>query len=147
MKFSERLKVFQLNILRQAGVMVTPDQLGLKRDPIAEAQAQSMNSPFSAVLNRMGGLQGVGQAPVPPAPPADPNDTEAVSKYQQEVMAYQQSFQVYNQRFMQLMLHQMNSMQQAMLQAQQQASGNNNSSSLASNNVSLGVGGILGGDS
>lgn len=125
MNFSEAFKVFQLNILRQSGVMVTPEQVGLKRDPIAEMQAKSMNGPFANVLGQMGG--GANGMAVPglnppklPTPPVDPANAEAQAKYHQELLAYTQNFQLYNQRFMQLMLSRMAQMQQAMLQQNKQ---------------------------
>lgn len=139
MKFSEAFKVFQLNILRQAGIQVTPDQLGLKRDPIADLQLKNSSSTFNSILGRVGGNPATMEAPAPPTPPADPLDPVAQSQYQQELLAYQQSLQAYNQRFMQMMLQQFNMLQRS-LQAQQKQ----NSSSSASERP-IGTGGILGG--
>lgn len=140
MKFSEAFKVFQLNILRQAGVAVTPQQVGLKSDPIADLQAKNVQSSFDNILSRLGGgnFQGL-TAPKPPTPPIDPSDAAANTKYHQEMAAYMQNIQLYNQRFMQLMLQQLQSMQQSMAASRQ-----NDNQSSSTSNISLGVGGILG---
>ncbi len=142
MKFSEAFKVFQLNLLRQAGIAVTPDQLGLKRDPIADMQAKSANSAFDNILGKTAGAGSAsfGTPPAPPTPPADPTDAAAQSKYQQELLAYQQSLQAYNQRFMQMMLQQFNMLQQRMLAQQKEQSKTESSSSL---DAPVSTGGIL----
>lgn len=141
MNFTEAFKVFELNILRQSGVTVTPQQLGLKSDPIADLQAKSalsQNGSFGNILGKLGAnsLQGL-TPPTPPTPPADPTDTAAQAKYQQDLLTYQNSFQVYNQHFMQLMLMQFQQLQQSIAAGQQQQ---NKSSSPE---AGIGTGGIL----
>ncbi len=152
MKLSDSFKVFELNILRQSGKMITPQQVGLKSDPIAAMQAQSASSMFGNVLNQLGGNTQFGGAyglsatgmvpPVPPTPPADPTNATAQAKYQQDLLTYQSNFQIYNQRFMQLLLTQMSNMQQSMRASAAQST--NTSSSGGSSSTDLGVGGILG---
>lgn len=136
MSFSKAVKIFELNILRQAGVAITPQQVGLKSDPIADLQARNSNSVFGTMLSRMGMT-----TPTPPTPPTDLTDTTAVNTYHQELLAYSQNMQMYNQRFMQMMLTQMQNMQQSMMRSQQSQSAT--SSSTSSSNIDLGIGGIL----
>jgi hypothetical protein len=139
MKFSNALKVFELNVLRQAGMVITPQQVGLKSDPILDLQAKTLNnSAFSTMLGRLGMT-----TPVPPTLPADQTDTEAMSAYHQQMLAYTQSMQLYNQRFMQLMLNQMQQMQQAMAQQRSSASVGGSGTMGVIDDSSLGVGGIL----
>jgi hypothetical protein len=143
MNFSYALKVFELNVLRQSGVSVTPQQVGLKSDPIADMQMKSATSGFSGILGNLTGMS-TAQAltpPVPPTPPADPTDTAAQTKYQQDLLTYQSNFQVYNQRFMQMLLGQMQSLQQSINYGNQQSSSASSTSS--SSGSSAGVGGIL----
>ncbi len=135
MNFGTAFKVFQMNLLRQAGVTVTPQQFGLKSDPIADLQAKNATGSFSNVL---GGLT----PPTPPTPPADLTDSAAQTKYRQDLLTYNNNFQVYNQRVMQMMLSQFQSLQQSMAAIQK-----NNSSSATNSSDSTtasGVGGILG---
>jgi hypothetical protein len=142
MNFSKDLKVFELNILRQAGVSVTPQQVGLKSDPIADLELQNATGSFSNILSSLGGgTQGL-VPPVPPTPPSDPTDTAAQAKYQQDLLTYQSNFQVYNQRFMQLMMSQMQALQQSINMSNQQSSSTSSTSS-DSSATPTGVGGIL----
>ena len=142
MNFNYALKVFQLNMLRQSGIAVTPQQVGLKSDPIADLQAKNSTSLFSSVLSQYGTTTTGLVPPVPPTPPADPTDSTAQAKYQQQLLTYQSNFQVYNQRFMQLLLSQLSNMQLSMRNAAQ--SGSSTSSSSSSTSTSdLGIGGIL----
>ncbi|MCE3235158.1 MAG: hypothetical protein K0Q50_1338 [Vampirovibrio sp.] len=145
MNFAKAFKVFELNLLRQAGVAVTPQQLGLKSDPIADLQAKNTTGAFSSLLGKMGSgsLQGF-TPPVPPTPPADATDAAAQAKYQQDLLAYQNNFQLYNQRFMQLMLNQIQSLQQAISANNQQNNSSGNSSGDLTSSRPIGVGGILG---
>ncbi|HEY9745078.1 MAG TPA: hypothetical protein V6C99_02545 [Oculatellaceae cyanobacterium] len=138
MSFSKAFKIFQLNVLRQAGVAITPEQVGLKSDPILDLQAKNLtNSTFSTLLSRLGM-----STPVAPTLPEDTSDTEAMKTYHQQMLAYSQNLQLYNQRFMQLMLNQMQQMQQVLAQQRSSAvSGSTGTSSVDSG--SLGVGGIL----
>lgn len=147
MNFAKAFKVFELNLLRQSGVAITPQQLGLKSDPIADLQAKNSTGAFSSLLGKIGSgsLQGF-TPPVPPTPPADATDAAAQAKYQQDLLTYQNNFQVYNQRFMQLMLNQIQSLQQA-ISANSQQNGNSSSGSGGtdlSSSRPIGVGGILG---
>ncbi|HEY9687504.1 MAG TPA: hypothetical protein V6C52_11055 [Coleofasciculaceae cyanobacterium] len=144
MDFTQALKVFELNILRQSGIMVTPQQLGLKTDPIADLQAKNAQSSFDGILGKMMGGTTALTPPTPPTPPADPNDAAAQAKYQQDVLAYQQSSQLYNQRLMQMMLQQLQGIQQAIAAGQKAQS---NSASTSSSDIPLGIGGILEGNS
>ncbi len=145
MNFSKAFKVFELNMLRQSGITVTPQQVGLKSDPIADLQAKNTTGAFGNLLNQMGvnTMQSL-TPPVPPTPPSDPNDAAAQTKYQQALLTYQSNFQVYNQRFMQLMMQQMQAMQQSFSANQQKASASGSSGSSGSSDIPIGVGGILG---
>lgn len=135
MNFGKAVKVFQLQILKNSGVAVTPQQLGLKSDPIADLQAKTASNSFSSVL---GGLT----VPTPPTPPTDLSDTAAQAKYQQDLLTYNHNFQLYNQRVMQLMMNQFQTMQQSLASIQQNNTNSSSSSSTTSTSVS-GVGGIL----
>jgi hypothetical protein len=143
MNFSKAFKVFQLNILRQSGIAVTPQQLGLKSDPIADLQAKNATGGFGNILSNLGGAKGL-TPPVPPTPPANATDPAAQAKYQQELLAYQNNFQIYNQRFMQLMLSQIQALQQSIRSSTQNNGNSANGSNLTSSRP-IGVGGILGG--
>ncbi|MEM0951114.1 MAG: hypothetical protein AAGI66_03110 [Cyanobacteria bacterium P01_H01_bin.74] len=137
MSFSEAFKIFQLNILRQSGVAIRPEQVGLKRDPIAELQAQGINQPFNAVLgNTINNLT----PPVPPVPPTDLNDSQAQQQYQQDVLTYQNNFQIYHQRVIQTMMQQFQQMQRSIAEASRSAG---TSSAEAGASESSAVGGIL----
>jgi len=148
MNFMNTVKVFEINVLRQAGVTISPSQLGLKSDPVADLQAQSGFSAFGSVLNKLTGNSTMSSSamstyytpPNPPTPPTDLTDNAAMLKYQQEMLTYNQSYQAYNQRMMQLMLRQMQQMQQSAMQAQSASSSNTSSSSSSDG---LGIGGIL----
>lgn len=150
MNFSQSIKIFEFNLLRQSGVVVTPQQVGLKTDPFAALQARSASSLFGNVLNNINGgnltsstaLSTAMTPPILPTPPADPTNAAAQAKYQQALLTYQSNFQIYNQRFMQLMLNQMSNMQMSMQQSSA-AQANNSSSSNSSSSDGLGVGGIL----
>jgi hypothetical protein len=147
MSFGKSLKIFQYNLLRQAGVNVTPQQVGLKTDPFAAIQAKSASSLFGNVLGQVSANgYGTGMSvPVPPTPPADPADAAAQAKYQQELLTYQSNFQLYNQRFMQLLLNQMSNMQISMQRAAFQ-NGNtapSNGSDSSSSGNEFGIGSIL----
>jgi hypothetical protein len=139
MNFSTALKVFQLNILKQAGVSVLPQQLGLKTDPIADLQAKNTNSPFSKLLGQLGSGVSSLTVPTPPVPPSDLSDQNAVTQYQQGLLTYQNNFQLYHQRMSQLMLQQMQNLQEALSTVNQQKSATTSSE----DSVELGLGGIL----
>lgn len=150
MNFSYAFKVFELNVLRQVGVSVTPQQVGLKSDPIADLQAKNATSGFSNILGNLGNLGNISATnaagltpPVPPTPPADPTDAAAQAKYQQALLTYQNNFQVFNQRFMQLMLGQIQSLQRSINLSNQQTSSANANNTGSSNSTPAGVGGIL----
>jgi hypothetical protein len=144
MSFGKSLKIFQYNLLRQSGVMVTPQQVGLKTDPFAAIQAKNASSLFGNVLGQVGGVNATGMSvPVPPTPPTDLTDTAAQAKYQQELLTYQSNFQLYNQRFMQLLLNQMSNMQIAMQRAASQNSNASSSGSSASSGNEFGIGSII----
>lgn len=134
MSFGKAVKIFQLQILKQAGVNVTPQQLGLKSDPIADLQAQNATGSFRNVL---GGLT----PPKPPVPPADLTDEAAQTQYQQDLLAYNNTFQSYNQRMMQMMMQQFQAMQQSLAAIQKNS---NTSSSTTERSDTGAVGGILG---
>jgi hypothetical protein len=152
MNLNESFKVFELNLLRQSGVMVTPQQVGLKSDPIAALQAKNATGMFGNVLNQLNGgsnlasntaLSTAMTPPVPPTPPADPANAAAQAKYQQELLAYQSNFQIYNQRFMQLLLNQMSNIQMSIRASAAQANNNANNNNSSSSSSDLGIGGIL----
>jgi hypothetical protein len=150
MNFSTAFKVFELNVLRQVGVSVTPQQVGLKSDPIADLQAKNATSGFSNILGNLSNLGNTAATsatgltpPVPPTPPADPTDAAAQTKYQQDLLTYQNNFQIFNQRFMQLMLGQIQALQQSINLSNQQSSTNTKNSGGDSSSVPVGVGGIL----
>lgn len=140
MNFGYALKVFQYNILRQSGISVTPQQVGLKSDPFAQYQQIPGMSSFNGVMQSLGGQTNT-PALSPPTPPTDMTNMEAVTQYNQELLAYQRSTQAHNQQMMQLLLSRINAMQQSINLSNQQRK----SSSLSDNTGSLGVGGILGG--
>lgn len=144
MNFSKAVKVFELNLLRQSGVAITPQQVGLKSDPIADLQAKNATGTFSSLLGNLSStsLQGF-TPPVPPTPPSDPTDSAAQAKYQQELLTYQSNFQLYNQRFMQLMVSQIQALQQSISANSQQNGSSSNSDSSSSSSTPIGVGGIL----
>lgn len=136
MNFGKAFKVFQLQILKSSGMAVTPQQFGLKSDPVADLQAKTTTSSFSKVL---GGLN----PPAPPTPPSDPADSAAQAKYQQELLVYNNNFQLYNQRVMQLMLNQFQAMQQSLATVQKNASDSGAKSDDSAGSVSA-IGSILG---
>jgi hypothetical protein len=138
MKLNAIWKMVQFNLLTQAGIPVTPEQLGIKPNA-----ANGTNSPFSQILNGQNG--GVGSMPTPPTPPADMTDAAAVAKYNQDLLTYNQQFQQYQLRMMQMMNQRFMQMQQAIQQAaRNNASTSNRSGSSALNsNERIGVGGIL----
>lgn len=139
MDFGKAFKVFELNILRQSGVVVTPEQVGLKSDPILDLQNKNLtNSPFSTMLNRLGMAQ-----PTLPTAPTDTTDTTAMNAYHQELLAYSQNMQLYNQRFMQLMLQQMQQMQRTMASQKSSTSSSGSDTSGIADTSALGIGGIL----
>ena len=148
MNFMNTVKVFEINVLRQAGVTVSPSQLGLKSDPVADLQAQSGFSAFGSLLNNLTGNKTMSSSavstyytpPTPPTPPTDTTNSAAMLKYQQDMLTYNQSYQAYNQRMMQLMLRQMQQMQQSAMHAQ---SASSSSTSSSSSSDGLGIGGIL----
>lgn len=140
MNFSDAFKVFQLNILRQAGVMVTPQQIGLKSDPVVDLQAK--NSTFDNILGRLGGsgIPGLPSLPTPPVPPANTADAAAQTQYQQDLLTYNHQFQLYNQRLMQMLLTQLQAIQKSVQAGQQNAKATSDSSERP-----IGIGGILSG--
>ncbi len=141
MNLGYALKVFQLNLLRQSGIAVTPQQVGLKSEPVAQnQQIPGMNGTFGNILQGLNGGQQTAEL-TPPTPPSDPTDLKALTKYNQDLVAYQQQYQARTQQMMQMILMRMSAMQQSM--SQQQNSSANSSSSFDA----LGIGGILGGDS
>jgi|GEM_PF-1893010 len=151
MNFNYAFKVFELNLLRQSGAMVTPQQVGLSSDPMAAMQLKSASSMFGNVLGQLNGngsyttnsmLSAAMTPPVPPTPPANPSDPVAQAKYQQALLTYQSNFQIYNQRYMQLLLNQMSNMQMSM-QSTAMQSNSSSSSSSGSSSPDLGIGGIL----
>lgn len=143
MSFGKSFKIFQLNVLRQLGVQVTPQQVGLKSDPIADLQAKNAAGSFSSILglanNSAAGMNGL-TVPQPPTPPTDTTDQAAMLKYQQDLLTYNQSYQLYNQRFMQMLLGQFQSMQQTILTS---VKNNTASSNSTSSDATVGTGGIL----
>lgn len=145
MQFLQAVKVFEMNVLRQSGITITPDQLGLKSDPIADLQAKNAAtaSPFSSLLGTLTGNSTTASAlPTPPTPPTDLEDKAAMLKYQQDLLSYNQNYQLYNQRMMQALLQQFQSLQQQQAAATKSASSSSSSSS-SSDSASLGMGGIL----
>jgi hypothetical protein len=137
MNFGTAFKVFQLQLLKQSGMAVTPQQLGLKSDPIADLQAKNATGSFGNVL---GGLS----LPVLPTPPADATDAAAQTKYQADLLKYNNSFQAYNQRLMMMLLNQMQSMQQTMASIQKNSSNSSSSTNTSPSDAVSSVGGILG---
>lgn len=137
MNFGTAFKVFQLQVLKQSGMAVTPQQLGLKSDPVADLQAKNATGSFGNVL---GGLS----LPVPPTPPADVADTAAQAKYQADLLKYNNSFQAYNQRLMMMLLNQMQAMQQTMASIQKNSRNNSSGADTGLSETVSSVGGILG---
>jgi hypothetical protein len=141
MDFSQAFKVFELNLLRQIGVTVTPQQVGLKSDPIADLKAKNATSAFGTILGNLTGTNTTASAspPQPPTPPTDTTDQAAMLKYQQDLLTYNQSYQLYNQQFMRLLLTQLQSVQQSVIASQNNTANANSSSS----NSPIATGGIL----
>jgi cell division septum initiation protein DivIVA len=142
MNLTKAIKVFELNILRQSGITLTPQQVGLKSDPIADLQAQNATSNFSKILGNLGGGTSL-TLPTVPTPPSDSTDTAAQAKYQQQLLTYNQQMQLYNQRYMQLMLNQLQSIQQSISSNSQSSSSSSASQSASTSSEALGIGGIL----
>lgn len=145
MNFSDTFKVFQINILRQAGITVSPEQIGLKSDPIADLQAKSSQNTFSQLLGQMTGSGNGLTVPTAPTPPEDPTDKQALLEYHQALTVYNNESQLYNQKYMQMMLNRMMQFQQQMSMQAQQSNTQNKTSTSSQSGVSLGIGGILGG--
>lgn len=157
MNFDKSFKVFELNVLRQSGIMVTPQQVGLSSDPLAQVQLNGASSLFGNMLSQMNGSNGLTNSsllsltpPVAPTPPSNPSDTAAETKYQQDMVVYQNNMQIYNQRMMQLMLNQMSSMQLAYQNSAMQSSmggfgssSGSSSSGGSSSSSDMGIGSIL----
>lgn len=148
MKFLQAVKVFQLNLLRQSGVAITPQQVGLKSDPIADLQAKSATASngFGGILagltNNNAAMTGMA-LPQPPTPPVNLDDKAALLKYQQDLLAYNQNSQLYNQRMMQMLLQQFQAIQQQTLASRNNASSGASAGSASTDTTPLGVGGIL----
>jgi hypothetical protein len=142
MKLNAIWKMVQYNLLTQAGINVTPEQLGIKPNAANNASGGA-NSPFNRLLNGQNG--GVGAMPTPPTPPADMTDAAAVAKYNQDLLTYNQQFQQYQLRMMQMMNQRFLQMQQAIQQAARNnaSSSNRSGSSSLNSNERIGVGGIL----
>ncbi|WP_303675012.1 hypothetical protein [Vampirovibrio chlorellavorus] len=137
MNFGTAFKVFQLQLLKQSGMAVTPQQLGLKSDPVADLQARNATGSFGNVL---GGLN----LPVLPTPPTDMTDTAAQTKYQADLLKYNNSFQAYNQRLMMMLLNQMQAMQQTMASIQKNSKSTGSGADSGISDTVSSVGGILG---
>lgn len=137
MNFGTAFKVFQLQLLKQSGMAVTPQQLGLKSDPVADLQAKNATGSFGNVL---GGLS----LPVLPTPPADVTDVAAQAKYQADLLKYNNSFQAYNQRLMMMLLNQMQAMQQTMASMQKNSKSSSSGAASGVSDTVSSVGGILG---
>lgn len=135
MDFGKALKVFQFQLLQQAGITVTPEQLGLKPDAIPG---------FGGGLNGSGSFANVlgqvsGKMPTAPTPPEDPSNVEAQAKFNREIVAYNQQLYTQNQHMLRQIMLQMSQLQRAsQMQAQTPQSG--------ISNFNPGVGGILEGD-
>lgn len=146
MNFQYAFKVFELNTLRQAGVAITPQQVGLKTDPIAALQLKNATQGFGSILGNLNGTTSASlgiSPPSPPVPPTDTSDSAAQAKYQQALLVYNNQSQVYNQQIMRLMLNQFQQMQQSIYASQQQQQKTTASSSASGDTT--GVGGILSG--
>ena len=146
MQFLQAVKVFELNLLRQAGVTLTPQQVGLKSDPIADLQAKNTTSPngFGNILNTLANNGATGMAlPQPPTPPVNLDDKAAMLKYQQDLLAFNQNSQLYNQRMMQMLLQQFQTIQQQALANRNAATPGSSTDSSSTSTTPLGVGGIL----
>ncbi len=113
MKIGHLFKVFQYNLLRQGGVAVTPEQLGLKTDPYAGTVG---NSPFSQILQNQQNMLGM-TLPMPPVAPTEVG--EGQGRFNQEMIAYNQRLHAYNQRMMQIMMMQISQLQREAVSARQ----------------------------
>jgi hypothetical protein len=144
--FNKAIKLLQLGILQDAGVAVTPEQLGLKLSKGTTATTGA--NPFASYLQGInGGLGSTSTAnglnnplsmPVAPKPPDDPTDVKAQNLYQQQLATY-------NAKLMQVFLMRLTQQQQAQLTANRQASNAKSSSpgTTFDNPSTLGVGGIF----
>jgi hypothetical protein len=135
MKIGTVLKAIQYTVLQQAGVAVTPEQVGLKiKNPSA------LSGAFGKILGQsQAGAAGGLSLPTPPTPPdpASGDISEAQSKYNQELVAYNQSMQAYHLQMMRMLSAQFNQMQAI------SRSNANQQSSAAFASGTLGIGGII----
>jgi hypothetical protein len=138
--FGKAVKLLQLGILQDAGVAVSPEQLGLKLSKGTTATTGA--NPFASYLQGInGGNLANGNNPLSmpaaPKPPDNPDDVKAQNLYQQQLATY-------NAKLMQVFLMRLTQQQQAQLTANRQASAKSTSTGSSFDNPStLGVGGIF----
>lgn len=132
MKLGPIWKMVQYNLMVQAGIPVTPEQLGIKN-------TTGLNGSFNQVLNGVN----IGTMPTPPTPPTDLQNQADVARYNQEMLTYNQNFQQYQMKLMQQMNLRFQQMQQSIQQAARTSSSSSSNSSSLSSSERVGVGGIL----
>jgi hypothetical protein len=143
-------KAIEFSILRDSGVTVSPDQIGLKvKNP------ELLGTSFLSVLQQTGAFgkipntstattaYGTPVLPTPPTPPSANASADVQAKYNQDSQTYNQQMQTYNMHMYQMMLSQFNRMQQQMSYAQFQQSQASNNNSASSSSADTGIGGIL----
>jgi hypothetical protein len=140
MNWGQIVKIAGFGLLQQAGVPVTPEQLGLK----SASMPSYLNNSFSNVLNNnsTNGLT----LPTPPTAPDDPTDLTAQKAFNEALVAYNQQIQAYNQRLYTTMLMQFQQMQRQVLLSNSTASRNTTSASsnyASSYDATIGTGGMF----
>lgn len=131
MNIGNILKVLEYTVLRQSGMAITPEQIGLKTTPAS--------GPFSGYLSNLQGSNQANTFPTPPTPPEDPSDFEAQKLFNEQMVTYNQQVAAYNQRMFSLMMNQFQQLQRQALTQQQTTSRSTSTSASAD----LGFGSLL----
>ena len=141
MNWGQIVKIAGFGLLQQAGVPVTPEQLGLKSSSLPTYLNRNFSNVLSANNNGTSGLT----LPTPPTAPDDPTDITAQKAFNEALVAYNQQIQAYNQRLYTTMLMQFQQMQRQVLLSNRTASQSTSaSSSYASGyDATIGTGGMF----
>jgi hypothetical protein len=142
MNWGQIVKIAGFGLLQQAGVPVTPEQLGLKSSSLPTY----LNSNFSNVLSANNSSTSGLTLPTPPTAPEDPTDITAQKSFNEALVAYNQQIQAYNQRLYTAMLMQFQQMQRQVLLSNSTASRSTTSASssyASSYDTTIGTGGMF----